>query len=153
VTVDVAGDGPAGPALRSLAGRVAPGRVRFHGRLPKDTLHEMLRSAAVAAVPSVWYENQPLAVLEAFGCGVPVVGTGLGGLPELIEPGVDGWTVAAGDATALGDVLARTMNDLDLAFAMGRAGRAKVSRDFAPADHLAGLRAAYAAAGVPAGAR
>jgi len=150
VTVEIAGDGPAGPALRELAARVAPRRLRFHGRLPKDRLHDLLRSAAVAVVPSAWYENQPLAVLEAFGCGVPVAGTDLGGLPELIESGVDGWTVAAGDATALGDVLARTLNDLDRAFAMGRAGRAKVSRDFAPADHLAGLHAAYAAAGVPA---
>jgi glycosyltransferase involved in cell wall biosynthesis len=153
VTVDVAGDGPSRAALEELARRAAPGKVRFHGRLPKDRLHALVRSSAVAVVPSRWYENQPLAVLEAFGCGVPVVGTELGGLPELIEPGVDGWTVAAGDAIALGDVLARTMNDLDAAFRMGRAGRAKVSRDFRPAEHLAGLRAAYAAAGVPAGAR
>ncbi len=152
VTVDIAGDGPARASLEDLARRVAPGRVRFHGRLGKDALHDLIRASAVAAVPSRWYENQPLAVLEAFGCGVPVVGTDLGGLPELIEPGVDGWTVAAGDATALAESLTRTTDDLDLAFAMGRAGRAKVSRDFGPAEHLAGLRAAYAAAGLPVGA-
>jgi glycosyltransferase involved in cell wall biosynthesis len=147
--VDVAGDGPARAALEDLARRVAPGRVRFHGRLPKDALHDLIRASAVAAVPSRWYENQPLAVLEAFGCGVPVVGTDLGGLPELIEPGVDGRVVPADDPAALAAALADVAGDPQRALAMGRAGRAKAVRDFAPADHLAGLRAAYAAAGAP----
>ncbi len=147
--VDVAGDGPARAALEDLARRVAPGRVRFHGRLPKDALYDLIRASAVAAVPSRWYENQPLAVLEAFGCGVPVVGTDLGGLPELIEPGVDGRVVPADDPAALAAALADVAGDPQRALAMGRAGRAKAVRDFAPADHLAGLRAAYAAAGAP----
>jgi glycosyltransferase involved in cell wall biosynthesis len=149
VTVDVAGDGPSRAALLELAERVAPGRVRFHGRLPKAELHELIRAAAVAVVPSRWYENQPLAVLEAYGCGVPVIGTDLGGLPELIEDGVDGHVVAAGDPRALADAVARTVGDPAQAFEMGRAGRAKVSRDFAPEAHLEGLRAAYAAARTP----
>jgi glycosyltransferase involved in cell wall biosynthesis len=148
VTVDIAGDGPSRVALQALAARVAPDRVRFHGRLPKDRLHDLVRAAAVAAVPSRWYENQPLAVLEAFGCGVPVVGTDLGGLPELIEDGTDGFVVAAGDPAALAQALTRTLADPEKAWEMGRAGRAKVSRDFAPEAHLEGLRAAYAAAGV-----
>lgn len=151
VAVDVAGDGPSRAALEDLAGRVAPGRVRFHGRLPKGELHELVRSASVAVVPSRWYENQPLAVLEAFGCGVPVIGTDLGGLPELIDDGVDGHVVAADDPRALADAVARTAGDPRKAWEMGRAGRAKVSRDFAPEAHLDGLRAAYAAARTPVG--
>jgi glycosyltransferase involved in cell wall biosynthesis len=146
VTVDIAGDGPSRVALEELAARVAPGRVRFHGRLAKDRLHDLIRTAGVAAVPSRWYENQPLAVLEAFGCGVPVVGTDLGGLPELIADGTDGFVVAAGDPAALAQALARTVADPEKAWEMGRAGRAKVSRDFAPEAHLEGLRAAYGAA-------
>lgn len=149
VRVDVAGDGPSRAALEELAGRVAPGRVRFHGRLGKAELHELIRGAGVAVVPSRWYENQPLAVLEAFGCGVPVIGTDLGGLPELIADGVDGHVVAAGAPEHLADAVARTLADPEKAWAMGRAGRAKVSRDFDPEAHLAGLRAAYAAARTP----
>jgi glycosyltransferase involved in cell wall biosynthesis len=145
VPVDVAGDGPAAGSLRELADRVAPGRVRFHGRLDRDRLHELIRASAVAAVPSRWYENQPLAVLEAFACGVPVVGTDLGGLPELITPGVDGEIVGAGDPSALAAALTGVVAVPDRAFAMGRAGRDKVSREFRPDDHLDGLRAAYAA--------
>ncbi|ROO61655.1 glycosyltransferase involved in cell wall biosynthesis [Micromonospora sp. Llam0] len=155
VPVHVAGDGPALPAVRALADRVAPGRVRFHGRLDKSRLHELIRSSAAVAVPSRWHENQPMAVLEAFACGVPVVGTDLGGLPELISPGVDGETVPADDPVALGDALGRLVADPDRAYAMGRAARDKIDRDFTPELHLNRLRDAYLAAALtaPAGTR
>ncbi|SDZ24659.1 Glycosyltransferase involved in cell wall bisynthesis [Micromonospora pattaloongensis] len=149
VPVDVAGDGPARAALEERASRRAPGRIRFHGRLDKPRLHELVRSAAVVAVPSRWHENQPMAVLEAFGCGVPVVGTDLGGLPELITPGVDGEIVPADDPAALGAALARLVAAPGRAYELGRAARAKVERDFTPGAHLAGLRELYALAGAP----
>jgi glycosyltransferase involved in cell wall biosynthesis len=137
--VDIAGDGPVEPRRSD--------RVTLHGRLPKDELHRLIRGAAVVAVPSRWHENQPLAVLEAFGCGVPVVGTDLGGLPELITPGVDGEVVPADDpAVALSRALRRTLSDLERAHRMGLAGRRKVEERFSPADHLAGLGEAYVAA-------
>ena len=84
--------------------------MTFHGRLPKDRLLDLLRRSAVAVVPSTWYENQPMAVLEAMAIGLPVIGSDIGGLPELIEAGRDGILVPAGDdkalAIAMGDVLA-----------------------------------------------
>ena len=56
--LDVAGDGPSRASLEAQANeRGASERIRFHGRLPSDTLQELLRSASVAAVPSRWYEN------------------------------------------------------------------------------------------------
>ena len=133
VGVDVAGDGPARPELEALAARRAPGRVRFHGRLDKPRLHELIRSAAVVAVPSRWHENQPMAVLEAFACGVPVVATDLGGLPELVEPEVDGRhrrrrRCRPPSATRSNDLLA----DPQRAYRMGRAGRAKIAAAVRP---------------------
>lgn len=150
VPVEIAGDGPARPALEALAQRLAPGRVRFHGRLDKARLHDLVRSAAVVAVPSRWHENQPMAVLEAFACGVPVVATDLGGLPELVEPGVDGRIVPADQPAALADALRELLADPERAHRMGLAGRAKVARDFAPDRHLSRIRELYAEA---AGAR
>jgi glycosyltransferase involved in cell wall biosynthesis len=90
-----------------------------------------------------------MAVLEAFGCGVPVVGTDLGGLPELITPGVDGDIVPADDPAALAVALGRLVADPGRAYAMGRAGRVKVERDFTPEAHLTRLRELYALAGEP----
>jgi len=141
--LEIAGEGPERAALESLAAERAPGRVRFHGRLGRDRLLALLRGATVVAVPSRWHENQPMAVLESFACGVPVVVSGLGGLPELVEPGRDGEIVAAGDAAAMAGALAAMLADPGRALAMGAAGRAKVERRFAPAPHLRRLERIY----------
>jgi glycosyltransferase involved in cell wall biosynthesis len=143
-TLDVAGDGPARPSLEALATEIGVAdRVRFHGRLATPGLRAVLQRAAVAVVPSRWYENQPLAVLEAFASGLPVVGTDLGGIPELIDPGVDGAIVAADDPSALADAVGPLLADPDLAFGMGTAGRAKAERDHGPAQHLESLFRVY----------
>jgi len=142
--LDVAGDGPSRASLEALADeRGASDRIRFHGRLPTDTLQALLRSASVAAVPSRWYENMPLAVLEAFASGLPVVGTSLGGVPELIDPGVDGQIVPPNDPGALGEALAGLVGDPKEAFAMGRRGREKAEREFAPDVHMERLNGLY----------
>ena len=144
VTLDVAGDGPAREGLETLAAeRGAADRVRFHGRLPAGRLRDLLRRSSVAVVPSRWYENMPLAVLESFAAGLPVVGTGLGGIPELIEPGVDGEIVPPNDPAALGASLGALAADPLRAFEMGRAGRRKVERAYAPDDHMRKLTALY----------
>jgi glycosyltransferase involved in cell wall biosynthesis len=142
--LDVAGDGPARASLEALArDRSATDRIRFHGRLPTDALQELLRAACVAAVPSRWYENMPLAVLEAFASGLPVVGTALGGVPELIEPGVDGWIVPPNDPAALGEALAGLVSDPSGAMEMGKHGREKAEREFAPGVHMQRLDGLY----------
>jgi glycosyltransferase involved in cell wall biosynthesis len=142
--LDVAGDGPARRQLEAHAAALrARDRVTFHGRLDPLPLQDLLRASAVAAVPSRWYENMPLAVLEAFAVGLPVVATALGGIPELIEPGTDGDLVAPNDPAALGRSLSAFVEDPTRAFEMGRAARAKVERAYAPAGHLEGLTALY----------
>jgi glycosyltransferase involved in cell wall biosynthesis len=144
VRLDVAGDGPARPRLEADAAALGLGeRVTFHGRLDPEPLQNLLRASAVAAVPSRWYENMPLAVLEAFAVGVPVVGTALGGLPELIEPGADGDLVAPNDPAALGRSLSALVRDPARAFQMGRAARAKVERAYSPGAHIERLTALY----------
>ena len=88
--VDIAGTGPEAPKYEALARSRRATSVRFHGHLAREELHRLIRSAAVLAVPSRCHENQPLIALEAMACGVPIVGTNLGGLPELVNAGVDG---------------------------------------------------------------
>jgi glycosyltransferase involved in cell wall biosynthesis len=143
----IAGDGPDAASLRELAERCAPGRVEFVGRLPKPEVTALLQSAVAACVPSRWYENQPLSVLEAFAAGVPVVGTAIGGIPELIEDGVDGYLAPVDDASALAEVLAKVVEDPAGALAMGGAARRKAEEQFAPAVHVAAIDDVYAQAG------
>jgi glycosyltransferase involved in cell wall biosynthesis len=146
-TLDVAGTGPDQTRLEELATAVAPGRVRFHGLLSKLELERLMLEAAVVAVPSRWYENQPMVVLEALAHGVPVVGTTLGGMPELIEPGVTGELVAPDDPAAMATVLRRLLDDPAGTAAMGAAGRERIETGFSPAAHLELVRRVYGEAG------
>ena len=141
--LEVAGDGPERAALEALAHDVAPGRVRFLGRLDRTELHRRMAGAAAVVVPSVWYENQPMVVLEAFALGRPVIGTDLGGTPELVDPGRTGWLVPPGDAAALSAAVTAAVDDGDEADRRGAAARAVAGRDHALDRHLAELDGAY----------
>jgi glycosyltransferase involved in cell wall biosynthesis len=140
--LDIVGDGPERTRLEALAATRAPGRVQFHGRVPRERVLHLLRAGAVAAMPSRCHDNQPMAVLEAFGCGVPVVATNLGGLPELVDGGC-GEVVPAEDPDAMAAVLGRLLAHPVQTLAMGQAARSRAEREFAPDRHLAGLEQLY----------
>lgn len=145
----VAGEGPDGDGLRALADDLAPGRVIFYGRLGKADVEALLRAACVVAVPSRWYENQPMIVLEALGLGVPVVASDIGGLPELVETGLNGALVPPEDDEQLAAALAGLLARPGRALAMGRAARAEVASGHSPRVHLGRLEEIYHEAGSP----
>jgi glycosyltransferase involved in cell wall biosynthesis len=145
-SLDIAGTGPEEAALRQLADSAAPGRVRFHGLLDKGEVQRLMLGAAVVVVPSRWYENQPMVVLEALARGVPVVGSALGGMPELISPGVTGDLVPANDPDALATALRPFLSDPKHGFAMRHAARETIVSEFAPRRHLDRIDAMYAVA-------
>jgi glycosyltransferase involved in cell wall biosynthesis len=80
-------------------------RITFRGPYGHGELAEALSSIDVLVVPSVWYENTPFVVLEAFSAGRPVIASDLGGLSELVRDGHNGRTFRAGDPGALMNVL------------------------------------------------
>ncbi len=141
--LDIAGDGSSRAALVDLADAAAPGRIRFHGRLDTDRLRLLLAGARVSVLPARWLENQPLAVLESFAAGVPVVASALGGIPELIEPGPCGALVPPQDPAALAAALGDYLADPDRARVHGHAARARVLAQHAPAAHLRAITALY----------
>ncbi|WP_243058749.1 glycosyltransferase family 4 protein [Nocardioides sp. SR21] len=146
VLLDVAGDGPERGALESLAADVAPGRVRFHGRLPREALVELVGSATLSAVPSRWHENQPLAVLESYALGVPVLATDLGGLPEMVDE-TTGWVVPADDPVAMAQALHAALRDPVEAVLRGKRARRIAEERHDPGRHLDAIRAVYEEAG------
>lgn len=141
--VDIYGDGPQSADLQELAHRVAPGRIRFHGRLSRAQVLEGLRRSAVAVVPSNCHENQPMAVLEAFACGLPVVASDLGGLPELVGDTCGG-LVPPRDPAALGHVLEQATRHPREWFRRGLNARLRVLDAHSPARHHDGLMNVYA---------
>ncbi len=85
--------------LLRLAG--TDGRIAFRGAFHPDQLAQVLAHSDVVVVPSIWYENSPNVILEAFGHGVPVVVSNLGGMAEMVRDGVDGLHFEVGDAASL----------------------------------------------------
>lgn len=80
--------------------------IRFAGLLPSHQVGAALRQMDCLVVPSLWYENSPLVIQEAFGVGTPVVASRLGALTEKVEEGCTGRLFTAGDVDALAGVLA-----------------------------------------------
>jgi glycosyltransferase involved in cell wall biosynthesis len=93
------------PQFRADVEASAGGRLVTSGPIPPAEVAAAMDEADVVVVPSMWAENAPLVVLEARGRQRPVLASRIGGLPELIEDGVDGRMFEAGDAGALAALL------------------------------------------------
>ena len=91
------------PGYAAALQRAARGdeRIRFHGPFAEGGQAERHRALDVLVVPSVWWENSPLTLLEALAHGVPVVAAATGGVPELFTEGEGGLLFPAGDVAAL----------------------------------------------------
>jgi GT2 family glycosyltransferase len=85
--------------------------VRVHGAVPHDRIPSLLASLDVVVVPSVWAENSPVVIHEAFLAGVPVVASRLGGIPELVDDGKNGLLFRAGDIADLTRALERLVDE------------------------------------------
>jgi glycosyltransferase involved in cell wall biosynthesis len=126
--LELAGRGPLEPALRALARELGVAdAVRFLGYV--DPVQRAIERAAVVVVPSMG-EGFGMVALESMERSRPVIATSIGGLGELVEDGVTGHLVAAGEAEPLRDAILRLAGDLDLARRMGEAGRQRALASF-----------------------
>ncbi len=110
-------------------------QIRLHGGLPRLEVIKLMATADVAVIASNptqagRQEGIPVTLMEAMACGLPVVATAITGIPELVDSGISGLLVPAGDPTALADALQALGRDPGLREKMGRAGREKVVREF-----------------------
>lgn len=103
------GDGPLRPVLEAEVRRLGiSDRVTFAGWQSNAQVREHLRTARALVMPS-FAENLPVAMMEALATGRPVVGTYIAGVPELVENGVNGWLVPAGNVRATAEAILRVL--------------------------------------------
>jgi glycosyltransferase involved in cell wall biosynthesis len=101
-TLVLVGEGKAERRLKDLAGELAlSSQVRFAGWVPGDEVPDYLRAAQVTVIPSVCPDNLPTVAIEALAAGRPLVGSNIGGIPELIEDGITGRIVEPRDVKGL----------------------------------------------------
>jgi glycosyltransferase involved in cell wall biosynthesis len=115
VTVDLIGASAPYHGDASYGARLAPWLrhpcVRAVGAVQPEEMPERLAALDLLVLPSVWLENSPLVVREAFAAGLPVVASRLGGAAESVRDGFDGLLFTPGDVTALAAILARLVEE------------------------------------------
>ncbi len=135
------GDGPERPRLQAeVRARGLGADVRFYGE--QLDFVAVLQEADAFLLPSA-SESFGLAALEALSSGVPVVGSRVGGLPEVVREGVDGFLFPVGDVAAMADAVARILDDPTLAARLREAARAGAVERFAMAPMVARDEACY----------
>lgn len=126
----IVGEGDARLELEALRDRLGlAASVALPGPADQPEVLSQWRMAAVATLTS-HSEGMPVSLMEAAACGVPAVATAVGGVPELVDDGVTGIVVPAGDATSLGGALERLLRDAALRTRMGAAARQRAEREF-----------------------
>ena len=148
VPVWIAGTGPQESSLRELAQKTGA-NVTFLGYLTGKALHRAVHSARAAVLPSECYENSPLSVMESYALGKPVIGSAIGGIPELIREGKTGTTFESGSVESLAAALRRFADMPNTALTeMGRRGRTWMESDYTAEHYRSRLLDVYRSIGV-----
>jgi sugar transferase (PEP-CTERM/EpsH1 system associated) len=135
----IVGDGPLRARLEEQVNAAGIADVVTLAGARTD-IAELMRSFSVFALSSI-AEGTPVTLLEAMACALPVVSTAVGGIPELVQDGVTGTLVPAGDSAALAAALASYAQDASLAARHGAAGRERIEKN----NSVSAMVAAYAA--------
>ena len=101
------------PCERCLDGHYIP-NVKYLGFKTGEELYRIIAEAAISVCPSEWYENCPYSVMESVLLGTPVVGSKMGGIPELIEPGKTGELFEAGNVEDLMKAIKKVLQTQDV---------------------------------------
>lgn len=140
----VVGDGELRAGYAEQARRLGVAdRVIFYGAVAQDALPPLYRACDVAAIPSLVPEALPLTLVEALGCGVPVVASDSPGVRSVLSDGEEGLLVRPGAPDELAAALRALLDDPERRQRMGRRGRAKVEQQFCWSERGARLEAIY----------
>ena len=121
-----------------------PATARYVGFQDREAVKRLLAGARALVIPSIWYENQPFVILEAFAAGKPVIASDLGGMTELVAGGERGLLAAPGDAESLAAAMQSMHSRPDEARAMGRRAREYARRVFGAEAHYEATSRIYA---------
>jgi glycosyltransferase involved in cell wall biosynthesis len=132
IPLKIVGTGPLEQELKDYVSSKALKNIEFLGFKSGDEKWQVLRNALCLIVPSEWYENFPVTVLEAFMAAKPVVAARMGGLPYIVEEGQSGLLFDAGKPEDLAQKIQRLADDPVTAVRMGVRGRSLSETKYGP---------------------
>lgn len=124
-------------ALRHLS------NVEMAGFKSGATLKKYIANAMFSVMPSEWYENGPISLLENFAFGKPVIGSDIGGIPENITHGTDGLIFRPKDSDDLADKINFLLDNQGMLPKMGKMARQKIERIYSKNKHLEAITEVY----------
>jgi len=140
LSLRVAGDGPSADLLDGVAG------VECFGSLAPEAVRSEMALALALVLPSIWYENFPRTIVEAFASGLPVIASRIGALADIVEEGITGLLFKPGDAGDLADKMAWAVSHPKEMAVMGQNAHKKYKTAFSPEVNYRQLLAIYEAA-------
>ncbi|MFV8816193.1 glycosyltransferase family 4 protein [Haliea sp. E17] len=135
--VDFAGDGP----LKDVV--IAHPQANYLGLLGTTSLQKTLLNAPFLLMPSIWYENMPRTLVEAYACGTPVFASKLGALAELIEQDVTGLLFSPGDSRDIASTLKYGVNNMARVRQLGANARRRYEASYTSAENYQSLANIY----------
>lgn len=143
IKLKVVGIGPEEAELKDYLKKEDLKNVEFLGFKKGKELETLISNCAFVVMPSIWYENYPYSILESFAYGKPVIGSDLGGIPEMVLDNKTGLIFPAGDAKALKEKIERFYNSQELIAQMGKRARQFVEDNNNPEKHYQDLIKIY----------
>ena len=139
VRLKILGTGPLEQELKDYVGGKGIGNIEFLGFKSGEEKWNLLRNSMCLIVPSEWYENFPVTVLEAYMAAKPVIASRMGGLPYIVEDGHSGLLFEAGKVNELVQKIQRLMDDPASAARMGACGRRLSETKYGPEQGYSNL--------------
>ena len=139
----IIGDGPLRKDMEKMVKEKGLDNVSFLGYRRGEELKGAIQRAMAVILPSQWYENYPRSVIEAFALGKPVIGSRIGGIPELVRDGETGLTFEPGNVEDLRAKVKILISNSDAVYKMGQGARRFVEEKLNPEVHYQGLIKIY----------
>ena len=143
VELELIGEGPMRAKIEKKIEQDSITNVKLLGYLDREVLWNRVRECKIAVIPSECYENNPISVLEAFALGIPVVGSRIGGIPELVKDNETGLLFEPGNSGDLRHKLKYLISHSSKVKEMGKKAQILIKNEYNPEFHYERLIEIY----------
>ncbi|MBI4680352.1 MAG: glycosyltransferase family 4 protein [Nitrospirae bacterium] len=143
IEIKLSGDGPSRGQLHEKARAEKIDNVKFLGYIKYEDLCREIKNSLAVILPAENYENNPISIIEAFALGKPVIGSRLGGIPELVVDNERGLTFEPGNPQDLSSKIKYLLNNSDKAVEWGANARKYIEHELSSDRHYEKLMEIY----------